>query len=365
MRGEWWTLPGPASFVEEVEGDLRRGRNVVLSLPLHLPDGIRGAVQARLRDEWLWTTLPASATEGKSPLEVLFERCATNAARQGRHSASAFAEQAGEEPRIIWIDALRSASWPAWRRFLVEYEQACRGVPAERRTTLCLVRIGEAATEVISSNVCLVDHRYRGRVTDLDMLLFASFRLSSRGCPPAMRRLLATLIARLAPWDPGLAVALADLPPERVIDPSAALRAFAAERRWDGGSISWEAGTVDEVEGRQHVHSAAISLRDARGEIGRRVWSAQVEVLLPWVEERRRDLIDQLPRALRVPFTREDGSVIHDIADLEIGIVCHQLASAAGVRNDQRQLARLLRDVRNSLAHLEPLPAELALRACG
>lgn len=363
MRDEWWSLPGAGGFVDEVEGDLRRGRNVVLSLPRHVPDGLRAAVQRRLRDDWLWTTLPASETEGRTPPDVLFGRCATRA-REGRRSAAVFAEHGSEEPRIIWVDAIAGQAWPAWRQFLTDYEQACRAIPADRRSALCVVRLGEAAVETIENNVCLSEHRYRGRVSDLDMLLFATMRLSCRQLSPARRRLLATVIARLAPWDPALADVLIDLQPAQVLDPHPALRAFAMERGWDAVPPSWAVGSLDEVEGREHAHSAAVALADTRGEIARRIWSAQVEVLFPWVEEKRRELIDQLPGILRVPFTREDGSVIHDVGDLEIGVVYHQLSSATGISSEKRHLARLLRDVRNSLSHLEPLSAELALRTC-
>jgi hypothetical protein len=121
---------------------------------------------------------------------------------------------------------------------------------------------------------------------------------------------------------------------------------------------------IDVIEGEENIHSASLALKDFKGTIARRIWSAEVGVILPFVEERRQEILTHLAGVLRVPFTTRFGEVISDVRDLEIGHIESQLInSGITVHPNVRRLVRRLREIRNCLSHLEPLSLELLLDA--
>ncbi len=112
------------------------------------------------------------------------------------------------------------------------------------------------------------------------------------------------------------------------------------------------------------MHSASLALKDFKGIIARRIWSAEVGVILPFVEERRQEILTHLAGVLRVPFTTRFGEVISDVRDLEIGHIESQLINnGITVHPNVRRLVRRLREIRNCLSHLEPLSLDLLLDA--
>jgi hypothetical protein len=76
---------------------------------------------------------------------------------------------------------------------------------------------------------------------------------------------------------------------------------------------------VDLTEGEESVHSAALALADLQGTVRRRIWSAEVGVMLPFVEERHQKILSHLAGVLKVPFTTGFGELISDVHDSEIG----------------------------------------------
>jgi hypothetical protein len=93
----------------------------------------------------------------------------------------------------------------------------------------------------------------------------------------------------------------------------------------------------------------------------RRIWNAEVGVLLPFVEEQRQDILVRFAGVLRVPAMTRFGEAITDIRDREIGHIESQLAKNPAVSNSIRQLLTQLRKIRNALSHLESLDPALLL----
>jgi hypothetical protein len=117
---------------------------------------------------------------------------------------------------------------------------------------------------------------------------------------------------------------------------------------------------MDSLSGNEELHSSILVLDDRDREVDRRIWTAEIGVLFPFVEERRRDLLRTFGHLLQVPFTGRNGDTIEDIRDLEIGHIESQLQrSAQPVGTDTLRLLRLLRESGNSLSNLEPLEKDL------
>jgi hypothetical protein len=108
------------------------------------------------------------------------------------------------------------------------------------------------------------------------------------------------------------------------LHPVLTLQEIARERGWNPiadnpSSCLWSRGMVDLTEGEESVHSAALALADLQGTVRRRIWSAEVGVMLPFVEERHQKILSHLAGVLKVPFTTRFGELISDVHDLEIG----------------------------------------------
>jgi hypothetical protein len=363
MSRLWWQLPGPQRFVAHVVADLRDGKNVVLCLPEHMPAGLQSAVRATLGDdEWPWHTFDVGEGADERPERLLFARFVPDARADAIRSAQALTLEESFAGKVVWLEGLSGCSWPAWREFAAAYRHACQAVPVFKRTLFCIPLQGEPALDPPGEDVCLAQHHWRGAVDSLDSLLFAASLFDGAGLTALQRRVAVMLAARLSLWDPAVSERMAGERIERILDPVPLLREMAHERGWRAGARGeWHAGAADIFDGEKKDHSAALALKDSNGEIAHRVWSAEVGVMLPFVEEKRRELIARLAGVLRVPHTTRFGEVIEDLRELEIGHIESQVNCLAQVDAETRRLVWRLREVRNRLSHLEVLPPELLL----
>jgi hypothetical protein len=198
------------------------------------------------------------------------------------------------------------------------------------------------------------------------MLVFTAVLLEGKPMPDLLKRVVIALIAHVALWDPLVSEYLARENLETIFAPTPLLQEIAKERGWDGGeeglSLSgWPRGMQDMVDGTAKEHSALLAMRHDTRALQRRIWNAEVGVLLPFVEEQRQDILARFAGVLRVPFITRFGEEITDIRDLEIGHIESQLAKNPAVSNSIRQLITQLRIIRNALSHLESLDPALLL----
>jgi hypothetical protein len=117
----------------------------------------------------------------------------------------------------------------------------------------------------------------------------------------------------------------------------------------------------DMVDGVQKEHSALLAMRHDTRALQRRIWNAEVGVLLPFAEEQRQEILARFAGVLRGPFLTRFGEAITDIRDREIGHIESQLAKHPAVSTSIRQLVTQLRTIRNALSHLEALDPALLL----
>ena len=353
-----WSLPGPSAYVTAVERALRDGENVILRFPAAIPRGFESALHVLLRDEWHWDRVEAGATaeaEGNgAALHILCKRFAPELSALSGVTASDLCEAEAFRGRLIWITGLHKANWRVWRAFLVAYAQAIRSVRVLNRTLFVAPLYGVPRGEE-NREVALVVQDWHDVVDEMDLLFLASERLRGRGINGAMRLLLATLVARVAAWDCGVAERMAMASVEDIIAPCELLRAVAREREWtEETPVSWELGTES---GTGVMHAALAAVREPR-EIGRRVWRAQVSVLLPVIESRRQDIVGA--HRCQIEENLERTGERGDADDLEIGDLV-RVFGRPGFDPEAGRWVRGLRSARNELAHCRPLPSAQAL----
>lgn len=350
----FWSLPGPSGFVRGVLASLREGRSTALLFPVRAPAGLDAALATAIREIRPLETHDASAE--RLPALSLFERYWPDAPAATVRNAKNLLACEEFLGRLLWLSGLTDATWPPWRDFLAEYEQVCRSVPQLCRTLFVVPLTGPLTLDAPPAEVCMACHAWRGRVAEMDMLLYCALSLHSSRLPARVRHLAAAVVANLALWDPDTADALWAVGPWGCLAPQYALAAVGRARGWTAKTpASWEEGTLDPEGHGQRTHSALLAVRGEEAEVSRRVWVGLVQVLLPLIEERRLAVLPKVQHRLRFPIRIDSGEFIEDARDLEIGPLCYFLAKAGLSRRDLDPLYRM-KSLRNAIAHGEVPP---------
>ena len=262
-------------------------------------------------------------------------------------------ERENFQGRLIWLDGLERLNrndWLAWRKFFVDYAQASRSVQEFNRTLFVASLEGTPPAEPPETDVTLTTHDWRGVVDEMNLLFLAYERLGERNVNPAMRSLLATTVARVAIWDLATAERLLDEESDVILEPDHMLRSVAHEKGWTTETpVGWKFGTDS---GNGSLHAALVSLHTPPREIRRRVWSAQISVLLPLIDAHRYEIAKENHGQLAARL-RSEGKAI-DPLDLQVGDLMSPELRRGFDRNVRNRVERLVR-WRNTLAHLKPL----------
>ena len=352
-----WDLPGARRFMESLCGALRDGSSVVVHVPSDLPEGFDTVVRASLGDVLRISDFRATT----APLQDLSREYAQSPNRV--QSVLDLCDDVGFQGRLVHVRNLNADHWPMWRDFLAQYAHASRSLPLVGRT-LFLAPLACCPSEEASPGHVGLSVRFWDRIVDeVDLLLFASEQLRERVEVPLLRALLANTVARVAAWDFETAAALVAESDATISAPGECLRAIACAKGWTADTpADWQLGTSN----REGVpHAAWAALNDPPDELERRLWSAQLAVLLPWIEERRYELVAR--RGYEVKrLMRGAGYVQDDPFVLEVGDL-HALFDRPGADRQVRQSVSRLRVARNRLAHRERMSWEriLALVAQG
>jgi hypothetical protein len=349
----WWELPGPKAFVNAIENDVREGKSVFLHLPDHSPKRLSASLNKALGDDLRWFS--TTIVQDIAPINFLYELLVPNSDAALLRSARSLVSESAFQRQLIWIEGISTKSWPTWSQFFAEYDCASRGIHPARRTQF-LVPLFNSLGLLKDSEAIGISHQiWDGWLQYGDMLFYSCSWVGER-TTPLETELTIALVAELARWDPELCEWLARFSPEQLIKPKAILAEFSSMRGWNGnlaGPIrdAWHRGGCHTVRGRSVLHSCFSSLE----ELERLVWKAEIAVLMPYIEEKRQHLLKKYAKNLDIPFTTNNGEVIHDLYDLEIGHIEWLLTSVSGISREEMEAISDLKRARNSLSHLKPV----------
>jgi len=351
INNTWWTLPGPARFVDALLDDLQEGRNVIVRLPQLLPDGLKEAMNESLTE---CNISVLRASPGISPIKQVEVQYGLEGECKDIKSLASCRSLSG---LIIWIEGVDSANRDEWVFFLTKYQHAVSAIQPHLRLRFCLPLIGEVAVNRIEPEVCLSVREWNNVLNFTDTLLHAARVITGAFSSPLQQRVAQSVVAKLSLWDYSLVHSFQGLTLDQIFSPQKVLAHVANSRGWNAKSYkpNWADGSLQEFEGKQRQHSCLITESALR----RRIWSGQVSVLFPHVEEARQDILPDIRRYLKPPFQTNCGE-IRDISELEISQIWYfLLKSEARVNPELTRKVSELKDVRNRLAHLEPLPADM------
>ena len=336
-----WNLPGARRFVDRACDTLRGGSSLVISFPGAVPEGFDDTLAAELGNAFQIGNLSATA----SPLEDLCRQYADD--RSQIQSISDLCEDLGFRGRLICLDNINEHNWPEWKAFLDRYAQTSRSLHVLGRSLFLVMLTGCPPAELPTSDVALGAHTWDGVLDDVDLLLFASERLRQRSMDNLLRSLLATVIARVAAWDFDTANALLGENDRTIMNPTELLRSIGRDNGWSTDTpLDWRLGTES---GSGIAHPARAALEEPPNEINKRMWSAQLSVLLPWIETRRHELVAANLYEVKRQMA-QIGKDLTDPHDLELGELSMMFSQPSADRRLRRRI-RSLRDVRNRLAH--------------
>lgn len=360
MKAPFWQLPGPSSYVEKIHYDLTDCKNVVAVLTRITPDGLHDRLQDSVEGSGLgWSRVYERPGPG-SPAQWLAARFGEKLSpwatpvdmRDNQAFAgTTFVVDLPDDPAVLGD----------WAAFMQQYAQACGGVDNYMVPRLLAFWPGPDFLPV--SDMRLSVHHWSGVLDSTDIHLLAALKMRRAHLSPLARNLSAALAAKVSGGDPLLCEQLCLMSLAEMMLPHNCLRKYAEEMGWDPTELASEhRGTLVRVDNTVREHPALLATQRRDKEVEALVWSAQVGVLMPLIEERRQEIIGRLEGSLVRQENLRPGHTSREVDDLEIGQIHYQINNLAShvPRNIKEQVGRLRR-VRDSLAHREALPAEFLL----
>ena len=362
MIVDWWSLPGPQGLVARICSEIRIGKNILLSLPDLFPDGLRKAVrESRDLRDLHWHSLTVSASEHRHPLDWLWEEFVFADDHPGQmRSVEQLLSRDDLSGMVVWVDGLRPSCAGTLPAFLERFSQVLNGIAVFKRSQLCCV-VPLSTARSFSANVCCAVIDSNSYVGTIDALTFATTLIEEKAFVVLEAQVAASVIANIALWDEEVAIALAQEPLETILCPMAWLKGWCRTKEWTAALTDDDLrhkGLLTVFGGELKLHSAVAAVREEAGELDARVWRGQAGVLLPFIEERRRDLLEYFGDVIKLPFRTRFGEIV-DAEDLEIGHLHSMFGRVHHIDADAQALIRILREMRNKLAHFTPVDGRM------
>ena len=395
MNFSVWDLPGPESFASNIANDIRIGRNVFLLLPEIVPDGLYEAIKKKLdKDRITLERLSACQISQSSPIYDLHQVYNTEKIKDGdAFCIYSLCQSEKFRSRVIWLDDVsqQTSKKQEWYDFFRQYSVACGQQNLIDRSLFIIPIYGKHTHDSFPAENLLTHHWFWGKITILDMQIFASKFLGSRQDSFLLNRLFINIITALSGYDLLAAYKLCQV---TILDESEiinSLKSLATERTWHApiqefwGEIDnftktivsktgpnkpnhslmdlWSCGILDIIDGRIIISPVAEIARDNLMEIRQRIWRGHVQTLLPIVDEYRLKVITYLEENYGSALTFLND---HENEILEIGKIKYHIESNPKIQKrvdrNLRNFIRLLSRVRNDLAHLKPISLEIINR---
>lgn len=324
MRANPWSLPAAQQFLAEVEPLIWDG-GAVLTCDVSTPAGLAEQLVQHLREHM--HLIRIEAQPGTLPLAALGDAC-------GRAGGSM--AQVIEDERVFLIEAkeLGATDLARWSHTLQEFAAQRKG----RGHGAAVLFLGAANVPGLA---CLTWTR---RLRRVDAMIWAEYAVPvARN--EVMQRLAVDLAVELCGWRLDLISDLVSQREEDILEPMGWLRRNADLAVREPASFGASGFACP-------LH--LLSVGD-EAEVRRRIWSAQLTVLFPWIEERRQWLVARYRKQLYVDdHLKSLGVMVAE--DIELGGLRKQLLPFLA-RDDAEKLTALAR-LRNDLAHRKPVSAD-------
>lgn len=359
----WWDLPGPSRFILGTAARVLSERSglLALSLPRRRPKRLIERLAGHVEEEGLRVVVVnvGSLDAATSPAHALAS--AAGAQPATIRSTRDFVSAPDLDDVVFIVDGLTPDRWASWGLFMRAFrsEREREGRLASPRLTV--VEPNELLPADVAAALGPSRAQWRGGVARTDMQLYVEGLLGV-GEDLAHRTAVAT-VTEMACWDPEVADQLAAQKLEDQLNPHRLLTSSGAG---GFGALHWANGLVDLWDGEPHVHTLGLLQPGGDEQLKRRIWRAHVQTIFPAVEQVRqafvRAHIDIL--GAHMPFEKSFNSssrIYSDPMTLEINDVAYLLREH--LSREQAQLLHAFKELRKSMAHMEPADPRLIIDA--
>lgn len=315
-----WSLPSSLQFLAEIPPLVFQGGAWVVC-DASTPPNLSETLRRLLREDFLPVSLDAAA--GGLPLAQVAEAV-------GMPGASVQGVAAQDTVLIVSAQHLAEPDQRRWADFMKAF------LAARSRAALLLLAGGKPSG-------ALPMLEWRARLRWADAMIWAEYAVpAERG--GLLQKLAVDLAVELCGWRLDLVADLVSQREEDVIDPMGWLSRNtdrASKETATFGQTDFQCPLQLFVEGNQ-------------AELRRRIWTAHLSVLFPWIEDHRQRLIDRYGKHLRVDQHLRSLGVV-SVQDIELGAVRWQLSRV--LHGEEQYAVEALARMRNDLAHRKPVCA--------
>ena len=363
MRSVWWSLPGPASALAHALHDLQDGRSVVVGVPASgSPSPVEQVIRRWYPDRW--RRADQGQFEAQDPADVLVQRFCPDVPAHATRDVACLLLSARAAGLFLTIRIDRPPIWQRWREFPIEVELLGKDRDKFGHPTF-LVELGASClSNSVPSGMTVAWHEWSGIVSREDMRAYAAVLATNSREVGHVREMKSAVATELALWDPELIELLIEAPLAELLAPRELLIDYAQqhglteESSGPSAHPAWISGRASEVNEVRRWHSATLAAAGNLREIHMRVWRGQIAALFPLIEELRITAARHLEGALQGPIEL-DGSPVDDLKHLEVGqllFLATRPRWRSMVKEELLDGIRVLRTMRNHLAHLEVVP---------
>lgn len=359
----WWTnVTGPQMFIKSVMSSLSDNYNVRLLLPklCPWPNRMRELIAEAAQSEYALegvtvdVVTPDDFKNVQSPVEALLDRYALNDVRLRYRNSFNPAEYLIQnhvlKDRIVWLTGFEPKDIKTWMGLICEWPST---TPLDGLFVVEVSYDGESQVRNEIDPARCKTISYRDSIGSYSVSLFNGLlvdEIPSMGFSGSEKRYCASLLSNVCGGDVEVSDILSEnleLMLENSFDALCSVLDYFDHGRSEA--------SCDNV--------LVIAHRADRGEIDRRVWKAQVEILFPILEARRLLVIakvrDQLSTVLENSYVSQFGERVCEPEDVELGTLVYLMAQTNddGERllyipdQELRSDIHLLRECRNTIAH--------------
>lgn len=362
----YWNLPGPSDFKHRVTEAARNARTLVLSFTQEMPVNPLPAVEAALGDANIYAPIILTIKDGMAiSAEIGSHFNSTNMPAEllaihvqgGAHAVVLFAK--GAQAQIHC------------EKYAKEFIALATNEVGDVRLVVA-IQSGECQTDIKDAAIRVI--AFDGGLKTSEMQAYVSQRMISYE-GPGSTSLYRHLVTEYSSFDPKMAEELADMDASQLMNLPNSLDGLMGENLLRWARSEWVAGVRSSVSKELHpLHEWYVARHPGPQSAvfeklcRQRFWRACVKAIVPWLEERRATVIDELRHPLlliadssqmikkkfgeREKLVHIDEIEYNDIVFLSFSNSALDPARLSARQKEAVRVCKTAKTVRDDIAHL-------------